>query len=64
MDVGIAPRLLERMEGAIANHFYKSDKILFDRGMLCMPRWNSEEPLMVTFRCGSTLYGLPAGMEI
>ena len=64
IDMGVAPRLLERLEAAIANHFYKSEDILFDRGMLCMPRWKSEEPLHITFNCDSKLFGLPAAIEI
>ena len=64
IETGITPRLLERIEASIANHFYKQDEILFDRGMLCMPRWESEEPLIAIFQCNSKLYGLPFEIEI
>jgi len=64
IETGITHRLLERIEAAIANHFYRQDEILFDRGMLCMPRWESEEPVVAIFQCESTLYGLPSEIEI
>jgi hypothetical protein len=64
IETGIAPRLLERIEAAIANYFYKQDEILFDRGMLCMPRWESEEPILAVFQCQSKLYNFPYEIEI
>lgn len=64
IETGITTRLLERIEASIANHFYKRDDILFDRGTLRMPRWESEEPLMAVFKCDSKLYGLPLEIEI
>ena len=59
MDFGAIPRGLERMEAAIGNHYYKNDDTLFDRGMFLAPRWKTEEPVLVTFRCGSLLFELP-----
>jgi hypothetical protein len=38
MNLDAIPRLLERVEGAITNHFYKAEDCLIDRGMLLMPR--------------------------
>lgn len=64
IDMGITHRLLERMEATIANLFYKQDDILFDRGMLCMPRWESEEPVIVTIQSTFKLYGIPTEIEI
>jgi hypothetical protein len=64
IDMGGTPRLLERMEAAIANHFYKQDDTLFDRGMLLMPRWETEEPIIVTVRSTCKIYGLPDEIEI
>lgn len=64
IDTGITPRLLERMEAAIANHFYKFDDTLFDRGMLRMSRWQSEEPIIATFQRSSKLNELPSEIEI
>jgi len=64
VETGVAPRLLERIEASIANHFYGQGEILFDRGMLCMPRWKSEERLVAIFQCESKLYGLPSEIEI
>lgn len=58
------PRLPERIEAAVARHYYESDDTLFDRGMLLMPRWNQEEPVVVSLRCNARLYGLPSELEI
>ena len=62
--MGITPRLLERMEAAIANHYYKQDDILFDRGMLRMPLWDTEEPVIAILQSTCKLYGLPNEIEI
>ena len=64
IETGTAPRLLERIEAAIANHYYKQVDILFDRGMLCMPRWKTEEPIFAMFHCQSNLYGFPYQVEV
>ena len=64
MDLGLDGRLPKRMEGAVANHFYKSEDTLFDRGMFLAPRWKTETPITVTFHCGSVLHGLPLELEI
>jgi hypothetical protein len=64
MNIGTSPRLPERIEGAIANHFYQRNDTLFDQGMLRMPRWSSEEPIIAAFHCKSALYGLPSQLEI
>jgi hypothetical protein len=64
MKLDAAPRLLERMEGALGNHFYQNNNTLCDRGMFLAPRWQTEGPLLATFRCGSVLYELPAQLEI
>ena len=64
LDLGLSPRLLERIEGAVANHFYQSKDMLFDRGMLRMPRWQTEDPIIASFRCGSLLHGLRSPLEI
>jgi hypothetical protein len=64
MDLGSSPRLLERIEGAIMNHFYQNVDTLFDQGAFRMPRWQTEDPIVATFRCGSVLHGLPPQLEI
>jgi hypothetical protein len=64
MELGVAPRLLERMEGALGNHFYQNENTLCDRGMFLAPRWQTEDPILATFRCGSVLYELPSQLEI
>jgi hypothetical protein len=64
MQLGVEPRLLERMEGALGKHFYQNKEGLCDRGMLLMPRWGKEEPISVTFQSGPILYELPSQLEI
>lgn len=64
MRIGAASRLLERMEGALGNHFYQNENTLCDRGMFLAPRWQTEEPVLATFRCSSVLYELPSQLEI
>jgi hypothetical protein len=64
MDLGSNKRLLERIEGAMANHFYKDHDTLFDQGMFLAPRRQAEEPISVVFRCGSLLHGIPLQLEI
>lgn len=64
VEMGVLPRLLERMEAAIANHFYTQQDILFDRGMLLMPRWETEEPVIAELQTACRLYGLPDVIEI
>lgn len=57
-------RLLERIEGTLGNHFYQNQSTLCDRGMFLAPRWQTEDPILVTLRCGSVLYELPSQIEI
>ena len=64
VDTGTAPRIMERVEAAIANHYYKNEDTLFDRGMLRMPRWPSEQPLEAEFQCTEKLIGLSRELAI
>ena len=64
MRIGAASRLLERIEGALGRHFYQNENTLCDRGMFLAPRWQTEEPILATIRCGSVLYELPSQLEI
>jgi hypothetical protein len=64
MDLGSNKRLLERVEGAIAKHFYQKADSLFDQGMFLAPRWQTEEPIFAAFRCGRLLHGIPPQLEI
>jgi hypothetical protein len=64
MDLGATPRLLERIEAGIANHYYMKDDSLFDRGMFLTSRWQNEEEVVVTFRCSSLLHGFPPRLAI
>ena len=66
-DIGIEPRLLERLEAAIMNALYHQSSPLReipDRGMMLAPRRNTETSMQVNNRCGSLLYGLPSQLEI
>jgi hypothetical protein len=64
MTLGVAPRLLERMEGALGKHFYRNEETLCDRGVFLAPRWPTEDPILATFGCSSVLYGLPPQLQI
>ena len=59
LETGTSPRMLERLEAAIANQYYRQSDTLFDRGMLRMPRWTTEEPLIAQFSQVSIIVGLP-----
>jgi hypothetical protein len=62
LETGIGPRLLERLEAAIANHYYSQSNTLFDRGMLRMPRWSTEEPLLARLVLAQRIFGLPGAL--
>jgi hypothetical protein len=64
MELGTSSRLLERMEGALGKHFYKNKDTLCDHGMFLAPRWPTEDPILVNFRCGKVLHELPSQLEI
>jgi hypothetical protein len=59
LETGTVPRVLERLEAAIANHYYRQSDILFDRGMLRMPRWATEDPLLARLVLAQRIVGLP-----
>jgi hypothetical protein len=65
IEVSLDGRLLERLEGALIAHYERAmEGVLFDRGMLKMPRWQSEGPVSVTLSCGVSLLGMPSTLEI
>ena len=64
MNLGVTPRMLERMEKALGKLFYQNDDTLCDRGTFLAPRWKTENPILATFRCGSVLYDIPAHLQI
>lgn len=64
VETGTPDRILERIEAAIANHYYKQDHTLIDRGMHLEPRWELEDHLSITFQCASNLLGLPLKLDI
>jgi len=66
-NVGIQPRLLERLEASIMNRLYQEPSPFCDvpdKGMMLAPRWESEEIIIVKNECAATLYGLPKQLEI
>ncbi len=64
IETGVEPRLLERIEATVAQHYYDQGETLCARGMLLMPRWPSEQPLSVRFLCDHKRYGFPEEVEI
>lgn len=66
-DVGIQPRILERLEASIMNNLYQQPAPFCDipdKGMMLAPRWDSEPPIIVKNSCPANLYGLPISFEI
>ncbi len=66
-DLGVVPRVHERIEASIMNNLYKQASPvcdLPDRGMQLSSRWDSEEPVLVRSTCTSYLHGLPKLLEI
>ena len=66
-SVGIAPRILERLEAAIMQHLYAQPKPLCDlpdTGMMLAPRHAAEEAIEVVLPCQHKLYGLPVEIVI
>ena len=60
-------RILERVESAIMNTLYSLPAPLCDipdKGMLLMPRWKSEKPMLTINHFSAHLYGLPKELEI
>ncbi|MBL0171905.1 MAG: hypothetical protein IPP90_14515 [Gemmatimonadaceae bacterium] len=67
VDVGTAPRILERFEAAVMQFLYAQPNPLCDipdRGMMLAPRHAIEEPIEVVLSCQHRLYGLPAEFAI
>jgi hypothetical protein len=55
-------RLRERIESALALHLYAQPGMVGafqEEGVHYRPRWPSEEPVQVRFRCGAMLLGVP-----
>ncbi|WKZ47191.1 MAG: hypothetical protein QY306_15360 [Anaerolineales bacterium] len=60
-------RILERIEGGLANHLYNQPgKVgeFQEKGVNYRPRWETEIPLNVEFRCSENLLGLPDSLDI
>jgi hypothetical protein len=66
-DIGIEPRMLERLEASIMNNLYQQPPPICDipdRGMQLAPRLDSENPIVVNNNCSATIHGLTAILEI
>lgn len=66
-NVGVEPRVSERIEASIMYNLYKQPSPICDipdRGMHLAPRWNSEAPLKVANSYTALLHGLPVILEI
>lgn len=66
-DIGMQPRILERLEAAIMNNLYQQQSPFCDvpdKGMMIAPRWETEEPITIKNNCKVLLYGLPQSFEI
>ncbi|ACA59312.1 hypothetical protein Daud_0793 [Candidatus Desulforudis audaxviator MP104C] len=66
-DVGTQPRILERIEASVMRHLYQQPSPVCDipdKGMYLVPRWDSENPIVVKSNCVAVLHGLPAFLEI
>ena len=66
-NVGVQPRLLERLEASIMDKLYQEPSPFCeipDKGMMLAPRLEAEEIIVVKNECSATLYGLPKHLEI
>ena len=66
-DIGVEPRLLERLEAAVMNTLYQQSPPLCeipDKGMMLAPRRKSEDILVVHNQREVRLHGLPDQLEI
>jgi len=67
VDMRKEARVLERFEAAIMGYLYHQPSPICDipvRGMHLAPRWNPEDPIIVSNNCAALLHGLPALLEI
>jgi hypothetical protein len=66
-EVGTQRRLLERIEASIMNHLSQQPSPycdIPDKGMMLAPRWNDEEPVLMSSRSSVKVYGIPELLEI
>lgn len=66
-DLDVTGRILERIEAAVMNALYSCPSPICnipDKGMLLMPRWQSENPILATNHCSAHLCGLPTEFNI
>ena len=67
VDVGIEPRILERIEASVMNNLYQQPSPICaipDKGMQLAPRLDSEEPITIKNDCAAVLHGLSASLRI
>ena len=66
-DLEVSGRILERVEAAVMNLLYSCPSPFCDipdKGMLLMPRWQSESPICAINHCSANLYCLPREFDI
>jgi hypothetical protein len=67
VDIGLAPRLLERLEAKVMLCLYHSEYPycdLPDKGMKLSPRRDDEPRITVKNNCEKPLFGIPVAFEI
>lgn len=66
-DIGLEPRLLERLEYKVMNSLYHSEPPyceIPDKGMMLRPRRDDEKKITVKNNCENALFGIPITFEI
>lgn len=67
VDIGLEPRILERLEAKVMSCLYHSEYLyceLPDKGMKLLPRRDDEKRITVKNNCEKALFGLPLAFEI
>ena len=66
-NLGIEPRIHERLEASVMNNLYSQPSPFCDipdRGMQLAPRRDSEEPIVIENICADVLHWLPIRLKI
>jgi hypothetical protein len=64
-SIDAQPRVVERIESAIADYLYKQDGTVGsfqEKGIRYRPRWNSESPVNVSIAVNKNLIGFPSNL--
>jgi hypothetical protein len=66
-EVGTERRLLERIEASVMHHLNQQSSPycdIPDQGMMLAPRWNDEEPMLMSSRSKVKIHCIPEVLEI